>query len=206
MEESENPTLAPYCAAGEVRFRVTARAEDEKIAASMCDKMIEKVRASGLQPYIYGIDIQSLEKAVVKILSEREMTVAVAESLTGGLIGARLASVPGASSVFLGGYITYQNAVKESLLGVSHDTIEGYTEISTECAREMALGALTHLGSDIAVSATGLAGPGGGSSECPVGTVYIGIAMKMKGQKQINRILPPILKSSIVSKRHLKTE
>lgn len=180
MAKSENPTLAPYCAAGEVRFRVTARAMDEKTAASMCDRMIAKVRSSGLEPYIYGIDVQSLEKAVVTLLSERGLTVSVAESLTGGMIGARLASVPGASSIFLGGCITYQNEVKEKLLGVSHDTIERYTEISSECAREMALGALTRLGSDIAVSATGLAGPGGGSPECPVGTVFIGIAMKTK--------------------------
>ncbi|MBR2906984.1 MAG: competence/damage-inducible protein A [Clostridia bacterium] len=181
MEESVNPTLAPYCQAGEVRFRVTARAKDEKSAAAMCDKMIAQVRASGLQPYIYGIDVHSLEEAAIRALLKRELTVAVAESLTGGMIGERLASVPGASGAFLGGCITYRNAVKQSLLGVSFETLDRYTEISAECAREMAIGVLERLGSDIGVSATGLAGPGGGTPECPVGTVYIGIAMKTKG-------------------------
>ena len=181
MEESENPTLAPYCALGEVRFRVTARARDEKSAARMCDKMIERVRASGLQPYIYGVDVESLERVAVQVLRERELTVAVAESLTGGMIGARLTSVPGASEVFLGGCITYRNEVKEALLGVTEETLVRCTEISAECAREMAIGVLSRLGSDLAVSATGLAGPEGGTEDCPVGTVYIGIAMKTKG-------------------------
>lgn len=181
MEESVNPTLAPYCQAGEVRFRVTARAKDERTASLMCDKMIAQVRASGLQPYIYGVDVHSLEEAAIETLLRRELTVAVAESLTGGMIGERLASVPGASGAFLGGCITYRNEIKEALLGVKHETIERYTEVSEACAREMAVGVLERLGSDIGVSATGLAGPGGGTPECPVGTVYIGIAMKTKG-------------------------
>ena len=125
--------------------------------------------------------MHSLEEAAIRALLKRELTVAVAESLTGGMIGERLASVPGASGAFLGGCITYRNAVKQSLLGVSFETLDRYTEISAECAREMAIGVLERLGSDIGVSATGLAGPGGGTPECPVGTVYIGIAMKTKG-------------------------
>lgn len=180
MEQSVNPTLAPYCQAGEVRFRVTARAESEEAASELCDEMIAQVSATPLEQYIYGIDVDSLENAAVRMLAERGLTVAVAESLTGGMIGERLTAVPGASQVFLGGFLTYTNEMKESLLGVSHETIERYTEISTECAREMAVGALRRLGSDIAVSATGLAGPGGGTDECPVGTVYLGIAMRVK--------------------------
>lgn len=181
METSVNPTLAPYCQAGEVRFRVTARAKTEKEASLLCDGMIAKVRASGLQPYFYGIDVGSLERAAVGALSAHEMTVSCAESLTGGLIGQRITSVPGASRVFLGGALTYTNEMKEQILGVSHATIERYTEISAECAREMAVGVLRLTSSDIGVSATGLAGPGGGTEDCPVGTVYIGIALRTKG-------------------------
>ena len=181
MASSANPTLAPYCQTGEVRFRVTARARDEETASCMCDGMIARVLETELGRYVYGIDVGSLENAAVKLLRERELTVAVAESLTGGMIGERFASVSGASAVFLGGFITYQNEIKEALLGVSPETIARYTEISTECAREMAVGALRRLGSDIAVSATGIAGPGGGTEEHPVGTVYLGIAMRTKG-------------------------
>ena len=181
MKESVNPTLAPYCQTGEVRFRVTARAESEAAASEMCDTMIDRVLATELGDYVYGIDVDTLENAAVQLLRERELTVAVAESLTGGMIGERLASVAGASSVFLGGCITYCNEMKVALLGVSQETIARHTEISTECAREMAVGALRRLGSDIAVSATGIAGPGGGTEEHPVGTVYLGIAMRTKG-------------------------
>lgn len=181
MEKSRNPTLAPYCQAGEVRFRVTARAENEEKAAALCDEMIEKVRDAGLDSYVYGIDVENLEKAAIGALLGRELTVAVAESLTGGLIGSRLASVPGASGAFVGGCLTYTNEMKELLLGVSHETILRDTEISESCAREMALGVVKRLGSDIGVSATGLAGPGGGTESCPVGTVYIGIAMRTFG-------------------------
>ena len=178
MEQSTNPTLAPYCQAGEVRFRVTACAKDEETASQMCDGMIDRVRATELARFIYGIDVDTLENAAVKALTARGWKVAVAESLTGGLIGMRLTSVPGASAVFLGGALTYQNEVKEQMLGVSRETLLRDTEISEACAREMAVGILQKLDADVAVSATGLAGPGGGTEETPVGTVFVGIAMK----------------------------
>ena len=155
MEKSENPTLAPYCQAGEVRFRVTARAASTEEASELCDKMIARVRASGLQQYIYGIDVGSLERAAVATLAARELTVSCAESLTGGMIGQRLTSVPGASRVFLGGALTYTNEIKEQVLGVSHATIERYTEISAECAREMAEGARRISGADLRGRAVG---------------------------------------------------
>ena len=178
MEQSTNPTLAPYCQAGEVRFRVTACAKDEETASQMCDGMIDRVRATELARFIYGIDVDTLENAAVKALTARGWKVAVAESLTGGLIGMRLTSVPGASAVFLGGALTYQNEVKVQMLGVSRETLLRDTEISEACAREMAVGILQKLDADLAVSATGLAGPGGGTEETPVGTVFVGIAMK----------------------------
>lgn len=182
MQESENPTVAPYCEAGEVRLRVTASAEGRETAERMCDEMIEKIFETGLERYVYGIDVATLENAAVRKLIERELTVAVAESLTGGMIGSRIASVPGASGVFLGGCITYQNDVKEQLLGVSAETIARYTEVSMECAREMALGVRRQLNADIGISATGYAGPSGGTEEHPVGTVFIGIAFRTKSE------------------------
>ena len=182
MEESRNPTLAPYCEAGEVRFRVTARAKSEAAASALCDEMIESVRSAGLAPYIYGIDVGNLERAVVETLLEKHLTVATAESLTGGMIGSRIASIPGASAVLYGGCITYTNEVKERLVGVKHETIERFTEVSEETAREMALGVMERLGTDIGVSATGFAGPGGGTEEHPVGTVFIGVAMRKKDE------------------------
>lgn len=176
MVSSENPTLAPYCGKGEVRLRVTAKALDRTTAEKMCDKMISRVYNSPVGGYIYGIDIDSPEAALVRRLSELGMTIGTAESCTGGLMGQRLTAIPGASAVFFGGLMTYQNDIKIKLLGVDPSTIDHVTEVSHEVARQMADGARRALGCDVAISATGYAGPGGGTAENPVGTVYIGIA------------------------------
>ena len=104
------------------------------------------------------------------------MTLGTAESCTGGMMGQRLTSVSGASAVFLGGFMTYQNDVKIKLLGVDPETIAEVTEVSHEVAQQMAEGARRALGCDVAISATGYAGPGGGTEANPVGTVYVGLA------------------------------
>lgn len=178
MTDSQNPTVAPYCKEGEVRLRVTARAENEQTAQEMCDETVQKIRDSEIGRYIYGIDIFSLEHALVGLLCEKELTLSCAESCTGGLIGERITSVPGCSSVFMGGCITYTNDVKERLLGVSHETLEKFGAVSKETAMEMARGARLRMGTDIAVSATGLAGPSGGTTDTPVGTVFIGLSTR----------------------------
>lgn len=178
MTDSQNPTVAPYCKEGEVRLRVTARAENEQLATEMCDETVQKIRDSEVGPYIYGIDIFSLEHALVGVLQEKGLTVSCAESCTGGLIGERITSVPGCSHVFMGGCITYTNEIKEKLLGVSHQTLAEYGAVSKETAMEMAKGARLRLGTDIGISATGLAGPSGGTDEIPVGTVFIGLSTK----------------------------
>ena len=121
---------------------------------------------------------QILAARVVAKLLETGKTLATAESCTGGLIAARITDVPGCSSVFFGGCVTYTNEIKEALLGVGHATITMHTEISAETAREMAQGARKRLGTDLAVSTTGIAGPGGGTPEHPVGTVYIALSTK----------------------------
>ena len=117
-----------------------------------------------------------LEVIVGQQLLNRHLTLATAESCTGGLIGHRLTNVPGSSEYFLGGIIAYANEIKERVLGVSHQTLETHGAVSAETASEMARGARRVLGVDLAVSVTGIAGPGGGTAEKPIGLVYAALA------------------------------
>ena len=179
MVSSENPTVAPYCKSGEVRLRVTARAESETAASALCDKVVSEIRQHpGIQPFVYGVDCDNTETALVRLLAERGLTVATAESCTGGLIGGRITGVSGASQVFLGGCITYTNDMKIRLLGVNPLSIDAHTEVSAEVAAEMAAGVREKLGADVGLSAMGYAGPTGGTDENPVGTVYVGVSTK----------------------------
>lgn len=179
MVNSVNPTVAPYCKSGEVRLRVTAKAESETAAAELCDSTVALIRENPeIRAHVYGVDCDNVETALVRLFTERGLTVASAESCTGGMIGQRITAVPGASRVYNGGCITYTNEIKIRLLGVRPETIEAHTEVSAETAAEMAQGARQRLGTDVGISTTGYAGPGGGTPENPVGTVYIGIATK----------------------------
>lgn len=112
----------------------------------------------------------------MSLLRDRGKTVSVAESCTGGLIGASITDVPGSSEVFLGGVVSYNNSAKESILGVGHDTLSEHGAVSERTAREMAEGAVRIFGSDYAVAVTGIAGPGGATDTKPVGLVYIAVA------------------------------
>lgn len=178
MMSAENPTLAPYCGHGEVRLRVTAKALDKAAASALCDDMIRTVIETEVGRYIYGIDVGNVETALVRQLKQFGMTIACAESCTGGMIGERITSVPGASEVFAGGCITYTNDVKIKLLGVDPAVIEKDSEVSYACAEQMAAGVRERLGTDVGISTTGYAGPGGGTEKDPVGTVYVGIATR----------------------------
>ena len=182
MTESENPTVAPYCKEGEVRLRVTAKAENETAAAELCDGMIERILSTDVGKFVYGIDVDSLERALVLRLIEKGRTLCCAESCTGGLIAERITNVSGCSAVFKGGCVTYTNEIKMALLGVREETLDKYTAVSPQTAMEMARGARLRLGTDIAVSATGYAGPTGGTESDPVGTVYIGLSTE-KGEE-----------------------
>ena len=122
----------------------------------------------------------SLAEECVKSLKEKGLTIATAESCTGGLLASAFISVPGSSECFKEGCVTYSNESKISRLGVSSETIEKYTAVSTETAIEMAKGIKRNLNADIGISTTGYAGPGGGDSMNPVGTVYVGISFKEK--------------------------
>ena len=178
LTESENPTVAPYCKEGEVRLRVTAKAENEQAALEMCEKVVGELVGSEIGCYIYGIDAPSMEHVLVEKLKEHSLTLSAAESCTGGLIAKRITDIPGCSDVFCGGCVTYTNEVKHKLLGVSEETLERFGAVSAETALEMARGVRERTGSDIGISATGIAGPGGGSEETPVGTVFLGISTK----------------------------
>ncbi len=176
IRDSVNPTVAPYCIAGEVRLRVTAKAESHERALAMCNTTIEKIKGTSVGDFIYGIDCDTVERALADVLCERGLTFACAESCTGGLIAKRMTDLAGVSQVFLGGAVTYANSAKEGILGVSAKTLEAYGAVSEQVACEMAQGARLTFGADVAVSTTGIAGPGGGTEEKPVGTVCVGVS------------------------------
>lgn len=160
-----------YCAhVGEVDLRLIGAA-----AALVEGREIALERFGS---YLISDDESSLEETVVRLLRERGMTFATAESCTGGLIANRITNVPGASEVFTHGFVTYANAAKTGMLGVSAQDIETHGAVSEVVARAMADGALQKSGADIAVSVTGIAGPGGGSEEKPVGTAWIAVAAR----------------------------
>lgn len=177
MLMSSNPTIAPYCGDGEVRLRVTARAKTPEVCEKKCAKAIEQILHTSVSDYFYGINT-SLEKAVVTEACKLGLHVTTAESCTGGLTAGAITAVPGSSAVFDGGVVTYSNDMKKKLLGVRDETLRDFGAVSPETAGEMALGALELTGADISVSVTGIAGPGGGSEEKPVGLVYIAVASK----------------------------
>lgn len=182
MKNSKNPTIAPYCKEGEVRLRITASAKTEKEALDICDVAIDKITKTEVGKYIYGIDVESLERAAIEFLRDKGLTLACAESCTGGLVSKRITDIPGCSDVFVGSCITYSNEAKIKLLGVKAETLQTWGAVSEQTATEMARGVRMVLGTDIGVSVTGIAGPGGGTTEKPVGTVYLGISTK-SGEK-----------------------
>lgn len=177
---SSNPTVAPYAGTGEVKLRVTAKAASEEEAWALIEPVQREIeRLAG--EWLYGYDDDTLEAVVARLLLERGRTLAVAESCTGGLITHRLTDIPGASGFLREGLVTYSNEAKMELLGVSPETLGKFGAVSPQCAREMALGARRRARTDYAVATTGIAGPGGGTPEKPVGLVYLAVAAAESG-------------------------
>lgn len=174
MRTSTNPTVAPYCKTAETRLRITASANTKEEASVLCDRMIERIRATDVGDYIYGVDTE-LPCALVALLRERNLHIATAESCTGGLLAKMITDVSGASSIFEGGLVTYSNSVKCKALGVSPSILDRYGPYDHRVALQMAEGAKRIMGADIGVGITGIAGPGGGTEDKPVGTVYIAV-------------------------------
>ena len=173
---SGNPTLALYCGPGEVTARITARAAAPEKAEAMMQPVYEEIlRRVGEAYYGEGVN-RTPADAVLELLKNRGETVTFAESCTGGLLCGAFVDCAGASDCLKESFVTYANEAKENLLGVKSETLARCGAVSGECAREMALGAVRAAGADWAVSVTGIAGPGGGTAEKPVGTVWIGVA------------------------------
>jgi nicotinamide-nucleotide amidase len=162
-----------YCArVGQVDVRLSARGAGAEKRVREAEAIVQKIFAA----QIYGFDDEEMEAVVVRLLTERGQTLALAESCTGGGLAHRVTNVPGASAVFLGGFVTYSNESKQKLLGVRAETLAAHGAVSEAVAREMAVGARLQTGADFAVAVTGIAGPGGGTKDKPVGTVFIALA------------------------------
>ncbi len=173
--EAENPTAAIYCKTGECEIRITARAKTAAEGEQMCRASAKKFYEI-LGDAIYDENVPGLEHTLVRVLTEKGLTLAAAESCTGGLVAQRVTAVPGASRVFGYGFVTYWEAAKAKLVGVGPAVIEQYNVVSAPVAAQMAQGAAAASGADIAVAVTGVAGPTGGDEERPVGTVYLAAA------------------------------
>lgn len=174
MVQHENPTIAPYAKEGEVQLRVTAKAASRGQAEEMIRPVLAEIEQV-LGDVIYGVDVGTLENAVVQRLREEHLTLATAESCTGGLISKRITDIPGASEIFIGGVCCYSNQIKKQVCGVEAETLKNYGAVSEQTAKELAAGVRNRFCTDIGVSVTGIAGPGGGTPEKPEGLVYVGI-------------------------------
>lgn len=175
MSHMENPSLATYAKPCEVRLRATAKAQSAEQADEMLAPVVDEVKTL-LGPYVYGVDVTGLEEVCSALLLERGLTLATAESCTGGLIARRITALPGASRVYRGGVVSYWTEVKAAVLGVPQDILDQYGAVSEPTARAMAEGARRITGADIAVSVTGVAGPDPDERGNPVGLVFIGLA------------------------------
>ena len=180
-----NPVTTILAANGDLQVHLRARCDTEAEADALLAEVVAPIEEL-LGDRLYSRTGDPLEVVVGGLLRARHATVAVAESCTGGMLGARFTTTPGSSDYFTGGFITYSNSLKSQLLGVSAETLERFGAVSRETAEAMAEGARERTGSNYAISITGVAGPDGGSEEKPVGLVYIGIAGS-EGTVVVNR-------------------
>ncbi len=180
IETQTNPTIAPYAKTGEVHLRITAKGGSQKECEELIRPVVRELERRFGKNVFAETENMTLEEAVTVLLWNRNLTLSTAESCTGGVIAARIVNVPGASDVFLQGMVTYSNEAKKRTLGVREDTLRLYGAVSEECAKEMAEGGCSFSGTDVCLSVTGIAGPGGGTLEKPVGTVFMGCCVKGK--------------------------
>jgi len=178
IDAQANPTIAPLAGDGEVTLRITSKTDSleagEKPIQATEKKILERVG-----DYFYGYDDTTLVQELVKKLQEQKLTVAAAESLTGGMFQQELTSVAGAGSIFSGGVVCYTNEVKQNILSVKESTIKEVGVVSAQCAKELAENVQKLVDADIGISFTGVAGPDELEGH-PAGTVYIGVAVKGK--------------------------
>ena len=175
LDNRADPALALYASPGEVRLCISTKAKCEAEARRRLSGVEQEVRQR-LGAHVYGTDGETMAVAVGQALVAADATVAVAESCTGGLVASRITDVPGSSRYFLAGYVTYSNEAKQQMLGVSDQILKQHGAVSEQCARAMAEGTRAASGADYALAVTGIAGPGGGTPEKPVGLVYLVVA------------------------------
>lgn len=173
MEGLRNPTLAPYAKTGECLVRITAKADTREECEAMMEPVLREVRER-MGDYIYAMDAESMEEYILGLLVERGVTLAAAESCTGGLLAKRLTDLPGASQVFRGGVTVYTPEAKARLLDIKPEFIEKNGVVSAAVAAKMAKRVRKKLKSDLGVGITGWAGPEGED----VGLVYVGLAWR----------------------------
>lgn len=176
MRQAKNPTVAPYVKEGEVTLRLTYAGAPEEADAAL-DRAYRELFPY-IQDYLYTAREGSMQETLVRRFGQKKLHLAAAESCTGGMLGALLTEVPGASEVFTCSLVTYTNAVKRAVLGVSQKTLATHGAVSAETAAEMAFGAQAVSGAQLAVGVTGVAGPAGGSEKTPVGTVFIAVVFE----------------------------
>lgn len=176
IKNGKNPTVAPYAKEDDVVLRITAKGKSEEEVEELIKPVEEEIRTI-LDEYIYGVDDITIEEVLGKYLVDNNITISTVESCTGGMVAAKLINYPGISSVFLQGAITYSNEAKMKELNVKKETLDKYGAVSDETAKEMAIGICKKSGARIGISTTGIAGPGGGTEEKPVGLVYFGICI-----------------------------
>ncbi|AZO95477.1 competence/damage-inducible protein A [Halocella sp. SP3-1] len=176
LDKQTNPTIALLAGKGEVKIRITSKASSKEKAGELI-AAVEKGIRERVGEYVYGSDDKGLAVVVAELLKEKGLSIATAESCTGGLLGDRITNIAGSSEYFQGGVIAYSNQVKHELLGVEENTLKKYGAVSAETAQEMAEGIKDNMSTDIGIAITGIAGPGGGSQGKPVGLVYLGLAI-----------------------------
>ena len=180
IEEWENSlpdwlSLAYLPSYGQVKLRLTARGQDKAFLIKSVKSYIRSLHKY-IGQYIYGEDGETIQQAIGKRLISNQQTLAIAESCTGGYISHLITSVPGSSAYYMGGVIAYNNSIKEGMIEVKPETLQKYGAVSEETVKEMADGIRQRFNTDYAVATSGIAGPGGGTAEKPVGTVWIAIS------------------------------
>lgn len=176
IDNQTNPTIATYAKPGEILIRLTANGDQAQEFLTEKDKIIKE----RLRKYIFTYSDRTLLETVSNFLIDNKLTISTAESCTGGLLSEKFTSIPGISEVFLLGLVTYSNEAKQKLLNVNSNTLNEFGAVSKETCFEMCKNVRNILDTDIGVSTTGIAGPGGGTSQKPVGLVYTGLSLKDK--------------------------
>jgi len=175
FRSQRNPTIGVLAHAGEIHVRLTAKGESDAEVEGLLDDLEAKLRER-IGPLIFGRDDEELEQVVARLLRDRGLTLAVAESCSGGLVAHRLTNVPGSSRYFDRGVVAYSNRSKTEVLGVPADLVAARGAVSPEVAQAMAVGVRRLAGTDFGIGITGIAGPDGGTAEKPVGLTYVGLA------------------------------